>query len=195
MVRRLILCSTLLVAALAAIPMAATAAGAAQAKHSQSPKDACKNGGWRNLTDDQGHAFRNQGQCVAFKIHHPVSLADLAGTFTGTQSFAFGTDGCVFVHQIFDASYPSAAAGVATLHIEGCVDPSITNYAGTFTISTSGGSVSGSASGPIDFSASPTFDLTLAVTSGAGTFAGTTGTLHAAIDWPGGDTISGSVTT
>src|SRR2546421_107541 len=79
----------------------------------------------------------------------------------------------------------AAGAGIATLHIQGCVDPGITTYTGTFTISTSGGSVSGSASGPINFFVSPTFDLTLAVTSGTGTFAGTTGTLHAAIDWPG----------
>lgn len=29
-------------------------------------KDACKDGGWRNLTDDEGNSFRNQGQCVSF---------------------------------------------------------------------------------------------------------------------------------
>jgi hypothetical protein len=29
-------------------------------------KDDCKRGGWRNLADDQGQSFRNQGQCVSF---------------------------------------------------------------------------------------------------------------------------------
>ncbi len=29
-------------------------------------KDQCKDGGWRNLDDDHGRAFRNQGRCVAF---------------------------------------------------------------------------------------------------------------------------------
>jgi hypothetical protein len=29
-------------------------------------KDECKNGGWQNLTDDQGHHFKNQGDCVSY---------------------------------------------------------------------------------------------------------------------------------
>lgn len=29
-------------------------------------KDACKKGGWMNLTDDEGNAFKNQGDCVSF---------------------------------------------------------------------------------------------------------------------------------
>jgi hypothetical protein len=29
-------------------------------------KDQCKKGGWRNLADDQGEPFKNQGQCVSF---------------------------------------------------------------------------------------------------------------------------------
>jgi hypothetical protein len=33
-------------------------------------KDECKNGGWRNLVDDQGQPFRNQGQCVSWAVHH-----------------------------------------------------------------------------------------------------------------------------
>jgi hypothetical protein len=28
----------------------------------------CKNGGWRNLANDQGHPFRNQGQCVSYVV-------------------------------------------------------------------------------------------------------------------------------
>jgi hypothetical protein len=29
-------------------------------------KDDCKNGGWRNLADDQHRSFKNQGDCVSF---------------------------------------------------------------------------------------------------------------------------------
>ena len=29
-------------------------------------KDQCKNGGWRHLGDNQGHLFKNQGDCVSF---------------------------------------------------------------------------------------------------------------------------------
>jgi len=29
-------------------------------------KDECKNGGWQNLNDNSGHAFKNQGDCVSF---------------------------------------------------------------------------------------------------------------------------------
>jgi hypothetical protein len=33
-------------------------------------KDQCKRGGWRNFTDDEGHPFENQGECIAFVQHH-----------------------------------------------------------------------------------------------------------------------------
>jgi hypothetical protein len=29
-------------------------------------KDACKNGGWMNLADSNGHSFKNQGDCVSY---------------------------------------------------------------------------------------------------------------------------------
>jgi hypothetical protein len=32
-------------------------------------KDQCKDGGWSNYGDDQGQAFKNQGQCVAYVNH------------------------------------------------------------------------------------------------------------------------------
>jgi hypothetical protein len=156
----------------------------------------CKNGGWRHLTDGQGQPFTNQGSCISYSIHHPVGLADLAGSFTGTQTFTFLTNGCLFVHQIFNATYPgSASVGTVTLEVQGCVSPDITHYDGTFTLSTSVGSVSGTAAGPIDFSASPNFDLTADVTSETGAFAGIAGTLRITIDWPGSDAITGSVAT
>ena len=152
----------------------------------------CKRGGWRNLVDDHGAPFRNQGQCVSFvqrsttKHHNRANLADLAGSFTGTQSFTF--TGCVFVHEVFDASYPGGGTiGTVTLQIEGCVSSSVTSYTGTFTISTSAGNVSGTASGPvIQNPTALTFDLTLAIATGTDGFAGAPGTLHSLVNWPGG---------
>jgi hypothetical protein len=32
-------------------------------------KDACKKGGYANLTDGEGNTFRNQGQCVSYMNH------------------------------------------------------------------------------------------------------------------------------
>jgi len=34
----------------------------------QSTSD-CKNGGWQNFVDNQGHPFNNQGDCVSFVNH------------------------------------------------------------------------------------------------------------------------------
>jgi hypothetical protein len=169
-----------------------------------SDKAQCKSDGWRTLVDQSGAPFPNQGQCVSTvepsraKHHNRVSLADLAGSFTGTTSYTFGTNGCAFVHQVFDASYPgSGTVGTVTLHIEGCVSSSITNYTGTFTISTSVGTLSGTATGAVNLGASGvTFDLTLTTTAGTDAFASATGTLHSLISWPGkpGTNISGAVT-
>jgi hypothetical protein len=33
-------------------------------------KAECKNGGWRNLANQQGQPFRNQGLCVSFVVAH-----------------------------------------------------------------------------------------------------------------------------
>jgi len=33
-------------------------------------RDDCKNGGWQDLYDDEGHPFRNQGHCIAWVNHH-----------------------------------------------------------------------------------------------------------------------------
>ena len=34
-------------------------------------KDQCKDGGWRDFTDDEGQPFDNQGECIAFVQHAP----------------------------------------------------------------------------------------------------------------------------
>jgi hypothetical protein len=68
------------------IPTAAGAVGAAQTGSAQKhlSADQCKQGGWQSLTDGQGQPFRNQGQCISYAIHHPVSLSDL--TLKGTAA-------------------------------------------------------------------------------------------------------------
>jgi hypothetical protein len=33
-------------------------------------RDDCRHGGWRDLVDDAGRPFRNQGHCIAFVNHH-----------------------------------------------------------------------------------------------------------------------------
>ncbi len=33
-------------------------------------KDDCKDGGWMNLADDEGNAFKNQGDCVSYTNHN-----------------------------------------------------------------------------------------------------------------------------
>ena len=33
-------------------------------------KDACKKGGWQNLTDGDGQPFKNQGECVSYANHN-----------------------------------------------------------------------------------------------------------------------------
>jgi hypothetical protein len=78
----------------------------------------------------------------------PVTLADLNSSFSGTQSFEFGTHGCSFVFQIFEADYrqPNILKEIE-LHIEGCVSDDIRTYTGTFTIDTDAGTVSGTTSG------------------------------------------------
>ena len=32
-------------------------------------KEACQNGGWQKLTDDEGRPFKNQGACIKFVQH------------------------------------------------------------------------------------------------------------------------------
>lgn len=202
MVRRLLASVFLAVFPVLVIPIAVTSIGARAGAAPPTPVQQCKDGGWQTLTDASGQPFRNQGQCIAFAIHHPVSLADLANpSFTGTQTSG-GLSCPTQVHQAFDAVYPgSAAVGNVTLHIDGCVDvpnPQST-YAGSFTITTGVGTLSGSASGPVVLQlGSPIlvlFHITLTVNAGTGSFAGTTGSLlfSTTFELPQGPSIVGSV--
>ena len=117
---------------------------------------------------------------VTVTVANP-GLADLANSsFTATPSV--GGSGCGIVHLKFDAVYPgSPAVGNVTLHIAGCVSDPYT-YAGSFTITTGVGTLSGSAPGTVteqivggDLEES--YQITLSVTTATGSFSGTTGSL------------------
>jgi hypothetical protein len=182
------------------IPTAAGAVGAAQTGSAQKhlSADQCKQGGWQSLTDGQGQPFRNQGQCISYAIHHPVSLSDLAGSLTGTASLvSVGPDGCSFLDMTFDATYPgSSAVGTVMLQMHGCVSlvfpPAPIPFGpGEFALTTNVGTLKGTAAGPITSVIVPPFSLfpasatlTLIATSGTGDFTEMTGTLNVSLQWP-----------
>ncbi len=174
------------------VSLAASTANATQS-HGSHGAHACKHGGWTALADQGGRPFSSQGRCIAWHIRHrrhqqAPGLADLTGSFDGTTEFTFQTGGCAFVHQTFDATYGgSTAVGNVTFHMEGCVDLNVPAFAGTFTMSTGSGDVSGSASGSVNMlpGTGPFADLTATATSGTGAFAGTAGDLRIVIEWGG----------
>jgi hypothetical protein len=201
MVRRLFASVFLAAFPVVVIPIAITSMAAQAGAATPTAIQQCNDGGWQTLTDASGQTFANQGQCDSYFIHNSVALADLAGSFSGTTSFTFGTGGCSFVEQVFDGTYPgSPAVGSVTLHLDGCVMiGSPFTYAGTFAITTSAGTLTGNVAGPINNVIPPQpvdFELTLTVVSGTGAFAGTTGTIHVSIQWLGGNPapVTGSVT-
>jgi hypothetical protein len=149
-------------------------------------------------------AFNSTGSAfssgVSVTVNHPVNLADLAGSFSGTTSFTFGTGGCALVEQLFDATFlGSSAVGSVTLHLDGCVGKlsPLGAWTGTFAIATSVGTLAGNSAGLASniVGGFPTdYELTLTVPSGTGDFTVTTGTIHVSIQWIGGGTpVTGSV--
>ena len=157
--------------------------------------DQCEHGGWQSLTNVQGQPFGNQGQCIAYMTHNPVSLADLTGSFSGTTIPPMPVHECSLLGgtpQSFNAVYPGGSAvGAVTLGIDGCNNGS--SYIGAFFIATNVGTLVGDVSGSI----ASGFELT--VLSGTGAFATTTGIIHVSIQvLPGGtyreEPIAGSVT-
>jgi fibronectin-binding autotransporter adhesin len=134
---------------------------------------------------------------ISYPVVGPVvGLSDLAGSLTGTLSSTFAGNGCSFIGTTFNATYPgSSAVGNVTLRIDGCVPldfpPTTTPFAGTFTLTTNVGTLSGTAAGSITNVLLPPSDieaataaLTLSATSGTGDFAVTTGTLNVGLNWP-----------
>ena len=122
-----------------------------------------------------------------------VSLADLVtSSLGGTASFTSGANGCGVGSLEFDGSYPgSAAVGTVSLSIPGCLNygsGTTLSFSGSFTMTTNVGMLSGSASGPVFPIGNPPNAiqpvLTLSVTAGTGSFAGTTGSLQAVLTSP-----------
>ena len=202
MIRRILVSVGLAAASLIAIPVveSAPASAAPPAAIQQ-----CMNGGWRTLTDASGQPFRNQGQCISYEIHHPVSLADLASPSTFEGAMDDAGQGCAFIFQGFFGSYSGGGpVGTVNLSILGCVIPSspTLTYTGSFTITTDIGTLSGSASGPISVNVDlfPNYLLTLTVVTGTGSFAGMMGNLqaslfpNASLDQPLPTSFVGSIT-
>ena len=129
-----------------------------------------------------GRGFKNQGQCVKAAVHGRLSLnPQVTGPFTGTAPFDFGTHGCSFVFQTFDATYQTQS-GAGTFHIEGCVVTPSTGdrfpFTGSFTLTApSGATLTGSASGGLFAASTFDFALTLTVQSATGSLAGATGSI------------------
>jgi hypothetical protein len=202
MVRRLLASLFLAAFPVVVVPIAVTSMAAQAGAASPIAVQQCKDGGWQTRTAASGQSFRNQGQCVSYFSHNPVSLGDLTGPFSGTTSWTIGTGGCSFVHQVFDTTYPgTSTVGSVTLHLDGCADiiPSPWTYTGTFTIATSVGTLAGNVAGLLlnVVNSFPTdWELTLTVDSGSGAFAVTTGAIHVSIKWVGGGTpgVSTAVT-
>ena len=129
-------------------------------------------------------AFGAGGERIQFwRQHHRVlirALPTLPTRRSPRPDGSPGGSGCGIVHLKFDAVYPgSAAVGNVTLHIAGCVSDPYT-YAGSFTITTGVGTLSGSAPGTVteqivggDLEES--YQITLSVTTATGSFSGTTG--------------------
>jgi hypothetical protein len=193
--------AVLAVACLAVIPLLSEPASAQTAAPTGVPTSeaSCRHSGWRTVTDPVGAHFGSRAACLRWVRAHPgghLGLADVTGVFTGVESFTFA---CTFVHQTFDATYPTpvkSRVGPATLAIEGCVDNPITSFVGTFSITTSSGTVSGTVAGTISSATGPAiFRLDLTTTGATGLFAGATGDLHVDIQWAGfpETAISGTV--
>ncbi len=140
----------------------------------------------------------------------PFSLADVvsSSSFSGTVSQQSGASGCAFDVLTFIGSYPgNAAVGTVNLNVVGCFNSDANNFSGSFTITTSVGTLSGSASGPVAVTymligkgatpVSDNFELTLSVAAGSGSFAGASGALQAVLVTPYnnfGSSFEGTVT-
>ena len=139
------------------------------------------NGSYTLVTEafDAGGSAFSSG--VNITVHNP-GLADLANSSFAATSTASPGGGCGIAHLTFDAVYPgSTAVGNVTLHIAGCVSDPYT-YAGTFTITTGVGTLSGSAPGTVTeqevgVDLEQSYQINLFVTTATGSFSGTTGTL------------------
>ena len=214
MLRRLLASVFLAAFPVVVIPIAVTSMGARAGAAPPAAVQQCKDGGWQTLTDASGQPFKNQGQCISYFIHNPVTLADLASSsVSGTVISQEGPTGCSAFPVTFNATYPgSSAVGTVTLQMVGCIAnggpnfPFVLFFGGTFTITTGVGTLTGTVAGqitnvivpvppPPDFNIVPvTATFTLTATSGTGLFTGTTGTLNLDLQFQEPPAFVGTIT-
>jgi hypothetical protein len=143
----------------------------------------CKQGGWRDLADDDGVPFRNQGQCIAFVVHNRAEDTTyvFGGPFEADLVITGGAPGCVVTGDFaFDTTV--VGVGPATVTEAICVElippPGGTGpLSGTFLLTATGGTLEGTFVGTGESPApgnSAHHDIT--ISSGTGIFAGATGT-------------------
>jgi hypothetical protein len=155
------------------------------------------NGDWQTITEASGQPFVNEGLCIDYAIHHPVSLEDLAGSLTGPFSEQIFVGACApgpFQVTLSSTYAGSNAVGPVVFQMVGCSGAAfgvghLFFVNGPFTLTTKVGTLSGTAFGPfvgvlLSFSGPGTATLTLTATSGTGLFTGTTGTLNANLQFP-----------
>jgi hypothetical protein len=107
----------------------------------------------------------------------PVTLADLNGSFTGT-TFYNNEPGCPLAHEFFEGEYevPNLVVREVEIDLEGCINATITTYAGTFTIDTDAGTLTGFVGGTLRLVGTGYWhDLRLRVDSATGRFESTVG--------------------
>ena len=119
-----------------------------------------------------------------------VSVANLVtSSFSGTGSSTTAS-GCSGDFLTFAGSYPGKApVGTVALNVAGCFDSDASSFSGSFTITTGVGTLSGNATGPENTTYESTggpgitpvsdiFELTLGISAGTGSFAGTGGAVQ-----------------
>ena len=92
---------------------------------------------------------------------------DVVGRVVGAAPFVFG-DGCSFVHQHFEGTIDTKGPGDATIDVDVCVEFG-SNFpaAGTFTLETDEGTLSGTATGAIANVDPASFEFKLRVVESA----------------------------
>lgn len=119
------------------------------------------------------------------------SLSAVAsGPFAGTTSYTFVTDGCSFVHQVYDGTYGTRRKATGSFHLSGCVDlvGSSFLYTGSFSVDAKGqGALTGTVTGTVDAATLPCapLDFVLTVTGGTGRLARVSGSITLQGSWCG----------
>ena len=151
MVRRLLASIFLTTFPVVVIPIALTSIGARAGAAPPTAVQQCKDGGWQTLTDASGQSFKNQGQCINYLIHNPVSLADLAGSFSGTTSVGGGTVVCSYRAALRRHVSWKPRRGIGDASPGRCFNPLgfPFTYTGIFAIATSVGTLAGNANGAV----------------------------------------------